>query len=107
VRLKAVRESEATMIVDQQSASEQTSDASEAPDDQDRLLYNPWVVLGLLFLVTMFLGLPLLWLSPRFSKFAKIIITLLNLAYSALVLWAFYLLMAWCYARISGALRDF
>jgi len=107
VRLKAVRESEATMIVDQERASEQSSDASEAPDGQDRFLYKPWVVLGLLFLVTMFLGLPLLWLSPRFSTFAKIIITLLNLAYSVLVLWAFYLLMAWCYGRISGALRDF
>lgn len=92
------------MTVDQESASEQSS---EAPDGHDRFLYKPWVVLGLLFLVTMFLGLPLLWLSPWFSKFAKIIITLLNLVYSALVLWAFYLLMAWCYGRISGALRDF
>ena len=94
------------MIADQESKSERASDTSKAPDEQDRLLYNPWVVLGLLFLVTMFLGLPLLWLSPRFSTVSKIIITLLNLTYSAVVLWAFYLLMAWCYGRLSDALRD-
>lgn len=67
-------------------------------------LYRRGVVLGLLFFVTLFLGWPLLWMSPRFSTLSKVVITLVNLAYSVLVLWGFYLLMAWCYARISGAL---
>lgn len=94
------------MTVEQQPLSELDSGIAEAPGDRERLCYNPLVVLGLLFFVTLFLGLPLLWLSPRFSAFNKIIITLLNLLYSALVLWAFYLLMAWCYGRIAGALGE-
>lgn len=94
------------MSVDQENATEQNPKESGAAKRGERLAYKPWVVLGLLFFVTLFLGLPLLWLSPRFSTRSKVLITIVNVAYSAVVLWAFYLLMAWCYGRISGALRD-
>ena len=36
-----------------------------------RILENPWLVLGVLFLVAGPLGLPLLWRSPRFNLFWK------------------------------------
>jgi len=95
------------MNIEQQRASESGQDAAIACDGRNRLVDKPWVVLGLLFFVTLFLGLPLLWLSPRFSTLSKIAISIANLAYSAIVLWGFYLLLAWCYSRISNALQGF
>lgn len=95
------------MSIDERQSGECDPVAIGSGRYRDRLVYKPWVVLGLLFFVTLFLGLPLLWLSPRFSKFSKVIITIANLAYSVIVLWAFYLLMAWCYGRISDALQGF
>jgi len=93
------------MSVDHQLESDHDSQEHDAPGGRNQLLYRPWVVLALLFFVTLFIGLPLLWLSPRFSKLSKILVTIANLASSAFVLWAFYLLMAWCYDRISNALH--
>lgn len=65
---------------------------------------NPWVVLGLVFFAMMFLGIPLIWKSRGFSLAGKIFWTLAALAYSALVLWLFFLVMAWAYHTIAQAL---
>lgn len=67
-------------------------------------LDNPWLVLGMLFFVTAALGLPLLWLSRGFSNLSKIALTFAVLAWTALLLWLFWLIMLWCYARIADAL---
>lgn len=60
------------------------------------------IVLGILFLVTGFLGLPLLWASPAFSKSGKwfwsvvvTIYTLLLIAGTVAVVW-------WAYSTIVG-----
>lgn len=66
---------------------------------------NPWLILGLLFFVTLFLGLPLVWFSRSFRRSAKWLITVVVLLYSVLFSWLFYMVMAWCYARISDALK--
>ena len=48
--------------------------------------YRTWSVLLLLFLVLGPFGLPLLWRSPSFSRGMKLTLTLVVLAYSALLL---------------------
>jgi hypothetical protein len=65
---------------------------------------NPWVLLPTLFFVTAALGLPLLWMSRGFSTLGKIVLTIALVAWTALILWIFWLIMAWCVARITHAL---
>jgi predicted amidophosphoribosyltransferase len=69
-----------------------------------RLIDRPWFVLMLLFCATAALGLPLLWKSRGFSRFAKLLVSLLVTVYTVLLLWAFGLLMHWCWLRIVSAL---
>jgi len=61
---------------------------------------NRWLVLVMLFGVTLFLGLPLLWISRGFSLVGKLVVTLLVLIWTAVVFWVFWLIMAWCIPRI-------
>jgi hypothetical protein len=69
-----------------------------------RALDNPWLMLVMLFFVTAALGLPFLWMSRGFSTVAKVIVTILVLAWTALILWGFWLVMVWSYTRIANAL---
>ena len=69
-----------------------------------RALDNQWVMLGMLFFVTAALGLPFLWMSRGFSTLGKVVVTILVLAWTALILWLFWLVMAWCLGRIWEAL---
>lgn len=48
--------------------------------------HRPGWVLVLLFVVLGPLGLPYLWGSPRFSRWAKIVLTAIELAYTAMLL---------------------
>lgn len=70
-----------------------------------RALDNPWLMLGMLFFVTAALGLPFLWMSRGFSVLSKIVVTILVLAWTALILWLFWLVMVWCFTRIADALN--
>jgi hypothetical protein len=65
---------------------------------------NPWLMLAMLFFVTAALGLPFLWISRGFSTFWKIVLTVLVTAWTVLILWVFWLIMVWCYTRITDAL---
>ena len=51
------------------------------------------------------LGLPFLWMSRGFSAVGKFLLTIAVLLWTALVLWVFYLIMAWCIPRIMEGLR--
>jgi len=46
---------------------------------------RPWAILVLLFVVLGPFGLPLLWRSPRFSRSMKLVLTVLTVAYTALL----------------------
>ena len=74
------------------------------PQAWRELVDNRWLMVAMLFFVTAALGLPLLWISRGFSRTSKIALTIAVLAWTALVFWAFYLIMAWCYMRIAEAL---
>jgi hypothetical protein len=69
------------------------------------LIDTPWLMIVVLFLVTAALGLPFLWMSRGFSTLWKVILTILVLLWTALVLWLFYLIMAWCLPIIWESLR--
>ncbi|MGN6133956.1 MAG: hypothetical protein ACTHOU_05610 [Aureliella sp.] len=67
---------------------------SAKPAEQNSLLNNRSLLLGLLFGVTAALGLPLLWYSPAFSRQEKwwwsiaiVIYTLLLCAIACLAIW--------------------
>jgi hypothetical protein len=64
------------------------------------LLDNRWVVLAAIFFAMMFLGLPLLWRCPNFSRLEKIIWTVIVLLYSAGIIWGFIAIMTWSVRRI-------
>jgi len=65
---------------------------------------NPWLVLGMLFFVTLFLGLPVLWFSRGFSPLSKVLWTVLLLVWTGVVFWLFYLLMV---LVVIPPIRDF
>lgn len=69
-----------------------------------RALDNPWLMLLMLFGVTLFLGLPFLWISRGFSTTGKIVVTLLVLVWTVIVFACFFAVVWWCWQRISGAL---
>lgn len=68
------------------------------------VLASRWTVLCILFLATAALGIPLLWRSPAFSKNERIIWSVIVTLYTILILWIFYLIMAWSWRRISPLL---
>jgi hypothetical protein len=68
------------------------------------ILASRWMVLSAIFLAMMFLGIPLLWMSPAFSRAERIFWTIATLVYSALIIWAFVWIMMWCWSRIFPAL---
>ena len=54
------------------------------PDASDRKWYHAvWFVLAMLFFVLGPFGLPLLWKSSAFPRWAKIVLTVAVLAYTA------------------------
>jgi hypothetical protein len=69
------------------------------------IIDNPWLMIAMLFFVTAALGLPFLWMSRGFSVLSKVLLTIAVLLWTALVLWVFYLIMAWCIPRIMEGLR--
>jgi hypothetical protein len=66
---------------------------------------NPWLMILMLFFVTAALGLPFLWISRGFSVVGKVLLTIAVVVWTALVLWVFYLIMAWCVPRIWESLQ--
>lgn len=69
------------------------------------LLDRPWFILGLLFLVTAILGLPLLWTSHGFSRPWKFVLSVAVTLYTAALFWGFWLIMNWSASRIIDSLR--
>jgi hypothetical protein len=82
----------------------QTDVGPKTPAAWRQAVDNPWLVLAMLFLVTAALGLPFLWISRGFTRAGKIFWTVAVLAWTVLVLWAFWVIMAWCIERIVNAL---
>jgi hypothetical protein len=79
-------------------------DGETGSDSGNRWIDQAWFVLGMLFFVTLFLGLPILWASGAFSRTMKVLVTVLVLIETVLVFWAFFAVMAWSWRQISESL---
>lgn len=79
--------------------------SGDAPARRD-LLDNPWFIIGLLFLATGALGLPLLWRSRGFSSVSKVVIgvvvTIYTILLIALAAWA----VMWAWGNVQDALEQ-
>ena len=69
-----------------------------------KLIDNPWAILGFLFGAALVLGLPFLWKSRGFSPLGKAVLTVVVTLYTALVFWLFWLVVSWSWARVAGSL---
>jgi hypothetical protein len=69
---------------------------------KNRLLGSKGMILAILFAVTGFLGLPLLWMSPAFSRIEKIVWSIINVLYTSLMIAACAAICWWSYNRIIG-----
>ena len=63
---------------------------------------NPWIVLGLLFFVTGFLGIPLLWMSKGFSTLMKIVLSVVVTVYTFALFGCVGLVLWWAYQQIAN-----
>ena len=80
-------------------------DTSPKPKSWRDLIDNPWLLVLTLFFVTAALGLPFLWMSRGFSVLGKITLTVAVILWTALVLWVFWLVMAWCLPKVWEGLQ--
>jgi hypothetical protein len=69
-----------------------------------QLIDRPWPLVGILFFVTLALGIPLLWMSRAFSAPMKLLLTIAVCVHTALVFWGFWLVMNWAYQRVIDSL---
>ncbi|MBX3423125.1 MAG: hypothetical protein KF752_16330 [Pirellulaceae bacterium] len=81
------------------------SGSSRRSTGLSELLHNRKLVLAIIFLAMMFLGLPLLWGSPVFSRLEKAVWTVIVLLYSAVLITGFAAVMLWSYRVISQTLH--
>ena len=82
-----------------------TPDAADepAPATWQEMYDNPWLMLSMLFFVTAALGIPFLWRSRAFSTVTKLLLTVVVLAYTALLFWLTWQVMVWSYNRVIEA----
>ena len=87
---------------------EQAVDPLPLADDRRRgaswqeIQENRGLLLSTLFFVTAALGLPLLWRSKVFSPLAKVLLTIVVLAYTALLFWITWQVVLWSYHRVAN-----
>lgn len=88
------------------TASAATRDATTSPHPPAarlRLQDRPWFVLVTVFGAALFLGYPILWNCPAFSRSTKMLLSILVAVETVIVFGLFYLAMRWSYLRIVDA----
>jgi len=82
------------------SESSRRNDSSEKPGPMAELLNSRMLVFLLLFGVTGFLGLPVLWFSPAFSRLEKCVWSILNVVYSCFLIGSTMAICWWAISKI-------
>lgn len=59
-------------------------------------------VLAILFLVTGFLGIPLLWMNQRFSTLERVVWSVIVTLYTVALIAVAWMIVAWSYRQIFG-----
>lgn len=60
----------------------------QTPNNSGKWYYEPWAVILLILLVLGPFGLPLVFKSPKFSRTAKWVVTVLTLLYTVYLIYA-------------------
>lgn len=98
---------EARLVESDRDASVGQPIAPENPSPESgqasQLLQQKWAVLLVLFTVTGFLGIPLLWMNKRFSEFERIAWAVVVTGYTTALIWVAVKICLWSWARITGA----
>jgi len=84
----------ASLSTEQQSGSK--------PSPLDLILKSRTLIFVMLFGVTGFLGLPVLWLSPSFSRLEKCFWSVVNILYTLLLIAITIAICWWSWNRIRG-----
>ncbi len=69
-------------------------------DGAGNLIQNKLAVLSALFLVTGFLGLPLLWMNRQFSSSERLVWSVIVIIYTLILIGITALIIWWCYKQI-------
>ncbi len=69
------------------------------PSVMEQTLQSRLLVLATLFCVTGALGLPLLWISPAFSRIHKVIWSIIVMAYTCALIGGTWAIVVWAYRQ--------
>ncbi len=81
------------------AATHSTQARPAAPSVMEQTLQSRFLVLATLFGVTGALGLPLLWMSPAFSRFHKAVWSVVVLAYTSVLIGGTWAIVVWAYRQ--------
>ena len=85
-----------------QEAMPMVSHAPPAPaEGGGNLIQNKYAVLAALFVVTGFLGLPLLWMNRNFSSTERLLWSIVVIIYSLILIGITVFVMWWSYRQIA------
>ncbi len=82
---------------------EPESGAYYQPSNQKKFLDNKWAVLAVLFSVTGFLGLPLLWKNKGFSNLERYFWAVVITIYTVLLIAGAVAVCMWSYRQVMNA----
>jgi len=75
----------------------------QKPGQLEQLLSSRLLIFVLIFAVTGFLGLPILWMSPSFSRFEKYFWSVVNILYTSILMAICVAICFWAWNRITGS----
>lgn len=84
-------------------AQQQSFGSEKARGQWEQLLGSKAMVLALLFGVTGFLGLPVLWMSHVFTTAEKIAWSIANTIYTLILIGIVVWICYWCYSQFQAA----
>ncbi len=84
-------------------AKQPTEKSTINPTGKPKNLQSKTVVFATLFLVTGFLGIPLLWINQSFSNTERIVWSVVVTIYTVALLYGAWLICLWSYHSIIGA----
>ncbi|TWU57021.1 hypothetical protein Poly51_29420 [Rubripirellula tenax] len=71
-------------------------------EEPAKFLDNKWAVIAILFAVTGFLGIPLLWMNKSFSTLERVFWSIVVTIYTLLLLAGAAAVCMWSYRQITG-----
>lgn len=91
---------QARLVTPDQAAPADPLAANAGWSLESKLLQSRIAVIATLFLVTGFLGIPLLWMNKRFSHSERIAWSILVTVYTLILIWVAITIVMWSYRRI-------